>query len=182
MKQILFILCSFVAVTGLKAQHCGWDNSNIIIVDVRDIQTGNIINGLELILADSKGKPYTSEWNINDRVSFIPRSDTLKFGQNVRSKGQKFSEVWGPFPFGEGYYMLRVYYNNYPEFNKKGTDQIIIRDIDGNRNLGDFETAYVTFSPQNIVPLCMDTPIWHRKGFVDEIKITVFMKLKEKSE
>ena len=77
---------------------------------------------------------------------------------------------------------LNIYYNNYPEFNKKGTDQIIIRDIDGNRNLGDFETAYVTFSPQNIVPLCMDTPIWHRKGFVDEIKITVFMKLKEKSE
>ena len=33
MKQILFILCSFVAVTGLKAQHCGWDNSKIIIVE-----------------------------------------------------------------------------------------------------------------------------------------------------
>ena len=176
----LFILLS--AITTVKGQHCGWDFTSIIIIDIRDSLTGKIINGLEVVLADSTGKPYTSKWNLenNKNVILYQNTDTLKFGQNLINKPQEFSKVDGPFPFGIGYYMLLVYYNNYPEFNKQGKDKIIIKDVDGDKNLGRFETVRVNFEQKNIASLCTNNyKLWHEEDGVKVVKITVNIKRKQ---
>lgn len=177
-KIILLIAITVTTLPALKGQHCGWDNAYVIIVDVRDSATGQIIDDLEILLADSVGKPYRSEFNLQNfkELSFSQNTDTLRFGQNLKKETQEFSKINGPFPFGIGYYMLLVYYNNYPDFNKSGNDLILIRDKDGVKNLGSFESKNVKIGKENIVHLCTGESIWHHEESVNKVKIMVALK------
>lgn len=175
LKFSLFVLILISVFPTINGQHCGWDMTSIIIVEVVDKESGEIINGLNITLADSEGIAYTSRWNLrnNKHLSFYQKTDTLKFGQNLKKKSKKFSQVQGPFSFGVNTYLLLVYYNNYPHFNKEGTDLIIIKDIDGEKNLGKFKTKTLTFSQDNISGLCVDAPIWRDDKAVNKVKIKV---------
>src|SRR5690554_5575985 len=89
MGRIFFGFMIFLGFfTTAHSQHCAWDNSSIIIVEIRDSLTNEIINDLDIILTDSVGNPYTSEWNLRNtsynETSFTKKSDTLKFGQNQK--------------------------------------------------------------------------------------------------
>ena len=175
---ILFILFSNNILIG---QHCGWDNTSIIIVEVRDSQTGKIINGLDIVLADSIQNIYTSQWNKdnNKNLSFYQNTDTLRFGQNVKTSSEEFSDVHGPFRFGIDNYMLLVYYNNYQDFNRNNKDFIIIKDKDGSKNLGRFKTKSINFSNEKIIGLCVDSFFWGNESKVEEIKIKVKLERME---
>ncbi len=181
MKRLFFLLLiTIISTTITHAQHCGWDNSYIIILDARDSITNKVINGLNIVLADATGKPYTSESNLRNypKLTITQPTDTLKFGQNVKdNKEYKYAEE-GPFPFGEDCYMLIVYYNNYPEFNNPGTDLILISDPDGNSHLGTFKPQHIHFTAQNIGHLCKSMGLWHGSEAIDRIKINVKLQRK----
>jgi hypothetical protein len=183
MKKYLFIVILILGLASCgKAQHCGWDNTDVIILDVRDSLTGAIINGLEIILADSTGKPYTSKWNLKNykNLTFYQNTDTLKFGQNIKPKYKLSPHTAGPFPFCVDCYMLLVYFNNYPNYNSNGKDQIIIRDIDGEQNLGLFEDTSILFDRINISNLCTANPIWDfNQVYANSITIQVTLNPKE---
>lgn len=179
MKQYLFIVIVFLtSIFSLQAQHCIWDGSKIIVVEVRDGVSGEKINGLQIMLADSTHKPYTSSWNFenNKRLSFYQGTDTLQFGQNLKGPSETCSYINGPFSFGLGDYMLIVYHNNYPDFNKDGSDLLLIRDVDGDKNAGHFENTAITFNKSSIVHLCTGMPIWHDAHYLDTIKVKVKLK------
>lgn len=177
-RSLLLAIVSLSSILDLRAQHCGWDNCYIIVLDVRDSETGKKIDGLRITLADSTGKPYTSEWNYENhkQLTFYKGTDTLKFGQNLKKESEEFHYYNGPFSFGLGDYMLLVYYNNYPGFNKNGTDLIVVRDTDGDNNAGRFEKTAVYFNKSNIVPLCLGMPVWHNEHYLDSIKVTAKLK------
>lgn len=179
-KVIITILIIFSLIKASQAQHCGWDYASIIIVEVTDSQSGQLINGLNITLTDSAGYPYKSKWNMENykNLKFYQGTDTLKFGQNSIKTGEKFSKVNGPFPFGLGCYMLIVYHNNYESFNKNGKDLIAIKDIDGNKNSGYFESAKIKFNKKNIAQLCTNYPLWRNQLYLDTIKIQVKLKPK----
>lgn len=172
MKTLLTLSIFLLTGLSLHAQHCSWDGCSIIVVDIRDAETGEVINGLEVLLCDSMGNPYRNEWNLRNHqdVHLYQHTDTLKFGQNRKASTQKFSQHQGPFPFGLDCYMLLVYYNNYPEFNKHGKDQIVIRDP-----LGRYKTKMVSFTEKNIDHMCTNNPIWEDEKALDKTKIVVGM-------
>lgn len=174
MGRIFFgFMIFFGFFTTAHSQHCAWDNSFIIIVEVRDSLTNEIINELDIILTDSVGNPYTSEWNLRNtshsETSFSEKSDTLKFGQNQKLKTKNSSNPYPvQIPFGIGYYMLQVYYNNYPHFNENGTDKILIRDKNGQ-----YKSISIAFKNYNIAHMCTNNGFWHYEEELDKVKIEV---------
>lgn len=170
MKNIIIIFL-FLSAFNTKAQNCVWENCYIIALDVRDSLTNEIIDDLDIILTDSTGKPYTSEWNLFNfkETAIYQNTDTLKFGQNYTTNG-----VYN-IPFGVGNYLLLVYYNNYPEFNKNGTDKIFIKDKKGR-----YEESSTFFDKDKIEIMCTNNPNWHDQKSLDKIMITI--KLIDKNE
>lgn len=163
----IFILL-FGIYTTAKSQHCGWDNCYVIILDVRDSLTEEIINDLEITLTDPMGKPYTSKWNFENRkeTSIYQKTDTLKFGQNSENNIPKRQA--DNIPFGQNCYMLLVYRNNYPSFNESGTDKIFIKD-----NKGQYESSSITFDRNKITEMCTNNPIWQHKKPLKEKTIEI---------
>ena len=179
MKFLLSFCLFVIAALPLAAQHCGWDHAYVIILDVRNAN-GEKINGLDAVLANADGVPYTSEWNLENHryLTFYQGTDTLRFGQNTKKSGQEFNDVRGPFSFCVDCYLLLVYFNNYPAFNESGTDLIVITDRDGKMNGGDFGTTRVSFAPENITSLCTSNAIWDSDAAVEKVKIKATLAAK----
>jgi hypothetical protein len=135
--------------------------------------TNKIINNLDIILTDSIGKPYTSEWNLDNfkETSIYQQTDTLKFGQNNGNNYPKHGAY--NILFGVDKYMLLVYGNNYPEFNESGTDKIFIKD-----NKGRYDTISITFDKNKIAYMCTSSSIRNDEKELD--KTTIKIKLLKK--
>lgn len=174
-KIMLPLALLLLTLSQTQAQHCQWDNAYILMVDIRDSETGKAIPKLEVLLVDSSGTPYRSSYNKTNHknLSFHQHTKRLQFGQNIKKKRQSYSDTKGPFPFGEGHYMILLYYNNYPSFNAQGTDYIQIRDVDGKKNLGRFEMTKLPFSKKDIVSLCTSNAIWHEETAVKAAALSV---------
>ncbi len=144
------------------------------MLDVRDSLTNKVINELDIILTDSIGKPYTSEWNLNNykETSIYKGTDTLKFGQN---NGNNYPKHGGyNISFGVNSYMLLVYSNNYPEFNKNGTDNIFIVD-----NKGNYESVSLNFDKNKIAHMCLSNSIRYDKKELNETTIKIKLNKKK---
>lgn len=168
---VLLLILGFLAPA--KPQHCGWDHCYVIVVDARDRLTEEVINHLEILLTDSAGIPYTSKWNLENHkeTSLYQSTDTLKFAQNT-GKNHPKHPVYN-IPFGVNCYMLLVYYNNYPDFNRKGTDRLFIKDRNGR-----YQTTSVSFDAGKITDMCTSNAIWHDKQALDATTITVKLSRK----
>lgn len=175
MNKTFYIFILFLGLfTTAKSQHCWWDNCYVIVLDVRDRLTNKIINDLDIILTDAMGNPYTSKWNLDNHkeTSIYQRTDTLKFGQNNGNNYPKH-EAYN-ITFGVNNYMLLIYGNNYPKFNKNGTDKIFIKD-----NKGRYDGISITFDRNKIASMCTSSPIRHDKKKLDETTIKIKLKKKK---
>jgi len=174
MNKTFYILTLFLGLfTTAKSQHCGWDNCYVIVLDIRDSLTDDVINDLDIVLTDSTGKPYTSKWNLTNykKTSIHQNTDTLKFGQNKRNNPN-----FGAYdiPFGIGRYMLLVYGNNYPGFNENGTDKIFIKD-----NTGHYSNLSIVFDKNKIAHMCTSSKIRNDGKELDETTIKIKRKKKK---
>ena len=172
--HIIHIALSLWTFNNCEISTCGWDNCYIIMIEVRDSLTNEIISGLDILLADSNGRPYTSKWNLENfkETSIYQNTDTLKFGQNNGDNFPKHAAY--NIPFGVNSYMLLVYGNNYPEFNRNGKDRIFIHDPD-NR----YDSVSITFDRNKIAPMCTHNSIWHSTKAVEENTFKVTFKKKK---
>lgn len=172
-KTFYLFLLSLVLFKTAKSQHCGWDNCSVIILDVRDSLTNKIINDLDIMLTDSSGKPYRSKWNVDNfkETSIYQNTDTLKFGQNSGNNNPKHG--YYNIPFGVNNYMLLVYYNNYPKFNKNGSDKILIIDKKGR-----YDNLSLTFDKTKIAPMCTSSDIRHNNNKLDATTIKIKIRKK----
>lgn len=170
MKYLLFAFsCFLFAQINLNAQHCTWDSSYILILEVRDSLTTERINDLKITLTDSTGKAYTSDWHVFNykRLNFYTGSDTLRFVQNPKSSKSQIKKLKA-LPFAVHEYILMVYANNYFSHSpNNGTDLIKIEDIDEDKNGGFYKTVFIPFSLDDVQFLCQDQPIWKDNEVID---------------
>lgn len=165
-KYFVLVLVLITTITS-QAQHCFWDLSTIIIVDVRDSKTGNIINGLEITLADSIGNPI-----IKHNQTF---NNKLIFDQNLKKPSEEVPSM-EQRPLCEDCYMLIVSQG----FSRKNEKlSITIKDIDNENNFSYFEPEIIKVKPENIPSLCRENPIWESVDAVNKMKINVTLKRKE---
>lgn len=171
---ILFLTILLSFTSALKSQHCGWDGSSMIIIEPVDIMSGQLIDGLSIILADSNSVPYTSTYNLelNRDLNIYQHTDTLKFGQNYPEPNSK-PEDEAAFPFAPKDYMLIVYPNNYKGLGKNTNDRIIISDTHRR-----YQTVEVPFDPSKIAQMCSEKEIWNDTTYADKVKIKVYLKMK----
>jgi hypothetical protein len=162
-KTVLFLFLTVAASNLVKAQHCKWDLISAIIVEVRDNATGQIINGLDVSLTDSLGKPY----------KILPVGAN-KFNQN-KEDYKKYSETGGPFAFDQHFYVLSLPASDYPGLYRRGNALIEVKDKDGAKNGGEYTTKSVTFYPDNIVSLCTNHSIWNDDKSMEKVKVLILL-------
>ena len=147
---ILFILITFYS----NAQHCGFDFSGIVVLNIHSkIDSTNIPN-LKITLLDSLNKVVeTKFWrkDKNSKMHFV--NDTLKFWQNpdktyyLNINPTNNSNI--RFPFAKENYVLVCNY----DFKIKDY-KIKIEDIDGLKNQGKFKTIIIKPKQIEVYPLC----------------------------
>ena len=172
MKNSIAIILLILLSASTKAQHCGWDGTFAIILDVRDSLTSEIIYDLNIILTDSTGKPYTSNWNLENYsdYSIYQNTDTLKFGLNAYHDDTTSNTY--TIPFGIDNYMLFVYANNYPNLVESGHDKIMVQDKSGK-----YESIII--DKIKIIHMCTSNQIWNSKKILK--KATTRIKLKKRT-
>lgn len=160
---VLFI--ALVSISASHAQHCPWDLSSIMIVDVRESKTGKTINGLKITVTDSKGNPYENESYGENGIN------ELVFTQNMDKIIQKRSS-FNQFPLCNGCYILIV--------SRKGElyDKFIMIKDTTIKKKQHFETKIVKIKPENTQSLCRESPIWSSNDFINKMKINVLLKKK----
>ena len=172
MKNILSISLLLGLSTIAKAQHCGWCGCSVIILDVRDSLTNDLISDLDIVLSDSTGKPYTSEWNLRNykTASIFQHTDTLKFGQNNKIADAEVDNI----PFGTDRYMLFVYGNNYPNLHITETDKIVIKDPKAR-----YKSLSIILDQNKVGSMCTSSAIRRDKNLLDTITIKVKLNKNE---
>jgi hypothetical protein len=170
MKKILSIIILLGLFTTAKAQHCGWCGCSVIVLDVRESLTNEIIYDLDIILTDSTGKPYTSEWNLRNykRTLIYQNTDTLIFGQNNKIADSEVDNI----PFGIDRYMLLVY-GNYPNLFESETDKIFIKDPKGR-----YESISIILDQNKVGSMCTSSTIRRDEDVLNAKTIKVKLKKK----
>ncbi|WP_299259291.1 hypothetical protein [uncultured Aquimarina sp.] len=155
-----------IGISASRAQHCVWDLTSIVIVDVREAETRETINGLDIQVTDFKGNSYVREsYGENE-------TNTLIFTQNpdkIIQKRPNFIE----FPLCNDCYVLFVFGYS-AEMREKF---ITIKDTNVKRKQH-FETRVVKIKPENIQNLCRGGNIWNSRDLVEKVKIRVRLKKK----
>jgi hypothetical protein len=146
---ILFILMTFYS----NAQHCGYDYSGIVVLNVHSKKDITNIPNLRITLLDSLNKPvFTKTWKDGETAKRRFETDTLKFFQNPKSTRQRKNSQEGSnvrFPFAKENYVL-ICEDNFSIQNFK----IKIEDIDGKKNQGQFKTIIIQPKQIKVYPLC----------------------------
>ncbi|HET6992302.1 MAG TPA: hypothetical protein VFJ43_13295 [Bacteroidia bacterium] len=160
MKLIRFIFVSLLLFgKQVAAQHCPYDYSNIIVLNIRADSASGIIPGLKITFLDSADIPVMGYKFIGGKWT----ADTLKFWQNAaKTTMNHYVDNENPLEpekirywFANDNYVL-VVGNEY--HNQKC--KIRIEDIDGEKNGGSFRTTIVPVSSADIYPLCTEFSLW----------------------
>lgn len=139
MTRFLIFAGLFFFAGRLSAQHCPFDATGIIVVNIHSSSnTANIAN-LEVILMDSLGKVVGEFWRNPDKTTYHGPIDCNHRADVTRMR----------FPFAKDNYVFVGVINllNQPH-------SIIIKDIDGNNNGGNFAPVLVKPTKSDMYSLC----------------------------
>lgn len=163
MKPVLLILLS-LAFTGLYAQHCRFDNTDIIVLKIHSEKSGKVISNLKVSFIDSLLQPVTTHSAcLPYAILYKNYTDTLRFTQNSQEKtkfpefGLKDYEV-NPdkFKFVQDNYMF-ISTEDFPIASLK----IKIEDVDGHLNGGEFETKIIQLTAKEVYDLCSNSAVYY---------------------
>jgi hypothetical protein len=133
------IFAGLLFAGGLSAQHCPFDATGIIVVNIHSSSnTANVAN-LEVILLDSLGKEVGEFWRNPDKTTYHGPIDC-----NHRAEVTKMR-----FPFAKDNY---VFVGVIDLLNKPHT--IKIEDTDGPSNGGNFKTLVIKPESKDMYSLC----------------------------
>ncbi|MDX9789201.1 MAG: hypothetical protein RBT61_00080 [Candidatus Kapabacteria bacterium] len=149
---LIFLLSLNVSAQIITGQHCGYDFTSYLVVNVKENGKEGNIKNLRVVLVDSIGKEVV---NFNNSLSWSGRNEVMLFKPNYKidSKGKKLeegqeSDRWF-FPFAKDSYILSVT-NTF-----KADDYMVrIEDVDGNENNGYFKTETIPLYSFNMYILC----------------------------
>lgn len=151
---ILFFLFLSVSAKSqvINAQHCGYDFTSYLVINVHEKGKIETIKGLRITIADSLGREVI---NVNNLLSWTNRNEPLVFKLNhkIDNNNNKVSSDTSDskwfFPFAKENYLLSV-----ATTFKAENYFIKIQDIDGEENGGQFETQLIQLYPFNMYILC----------------------------
>ncbi|MDP2388250.1 MAG: hypothetical protein Q8M29_17885 [Bacteroidota bacterium] len=144
LRQVVAIILLLPLTTTLRSQHCGWDYTNIIVVEIKN-SLGQKINNLKLTLVDSVGKPYVSDWNsLNGDLYYAKKqNDTLIFYQNLTNEIDSTQDPRHLFVAKDNYYLIVGH--------RSGTDKIKVEDF-----LGKYPPHFISLKNTSVISLCGD--------------------------
>jgi hypothetical protein len=156
MRYLIVFLLSIFSIHAQdlgQAQHCGYDFTSYLVLDVHDEGKKQNIKGLKLSLVDLNGNELI---NVNNKYSWKNENRPLIFAFNykideeVKSKisAENKKERWF-FPYAKDNYFLSVI-NSFPADEVK----VKIEDIDGTENGGLYETQIVDLGFFDLFVLC----------------------------
>ena len=136
--SFFFLLFSFISFCQI--QHCGFDFTSYLVVDVHE--NGKIVNldNIKISLIDKDGKEVI---NINNSLSWKDGNKPMIFSKNylVSKEGEK--ERWF-FPYAKDNYLLSIT-NTFPAENYN----IKVEDSSGK-----FKTQIIELNSFNLYVLC----------------------------
>ncbi len=152
-----FLVLFFLFVTSAYGQqHCGYDFTSHIVIDVHENGKTVNIQNLKITIVDSLGNAVINE---NNRYSFKQNNAPLIFVENYKIEEAKSAsslaiENKAPrwfYSFAKDNYIL-VVVNEFPI----DRFQVKIEDIDKEENGGYFNTVFVPLNSSNLYVLCSD--------------------------
>lgn len=145
-KRALILLMAVCFLAEAKAQHCGWDFTDLIMVDVMRKGGEGTIGGLKVTLVDAWGKCVST--HTDTCLQFVQNIPTdNKQIPHVRQEHLKYKRP--SFFFMQEQYVMLVYTRI-----KGGNFFVKIEDIDGEANGGYFETVLFPVKEENFFSLC----------------------------
>lgn len=156
MRYLSFLLLFpfFTAKAQLPAQHCGYDFTSYLVLNVHENGKKENIKNLKITIADESGKEII---NVNNIYSWTNSNKPLIFSSNYKidENGNRVTEEvkdqktrWF-FPFAKDNYLLSVA-NTFPADNFF----IKVEDTDGEANGGRFKTQSLQLNSFNMYVLC----------------------------
>lgn len=132
-RRVLFVLVAlFVWTAGAWAQHCPFDGTAILVVDVRDAETREQIRELRLTIVDEDGRLVLqkSQAHIGSEFTEVP----LVFYRNPA----RTAPDWRPYEFEKIRYGFAGDSYILPLARYRGSEvrMIKVEDIDGEANGG----------------------------------------------
>jgi len=157
--RYLFILplffSFFTAKAQIAAQHCGYDFTSYLVLDVHENGKKETIKDLKITIVDSAGNDVI---NLNNTYSWTNANKALVFslnykiddsGKKITAETDKNAKSRWFFPFAKENYLLSVA-NTFPAENFS----IKVEDTDGKANGGLFKTQIVPLNSYNMYVLC----------------------------
>lgn len=157
MRFILFFLIftsTIQAQVPGQVQHCGYDFTSYLVLNVHEEGVKENIKGLQLSLVDLDGNPVV---NTNNQFSWKDNNKELVFSfnylidennQRIEKLQEGIKERWF-FPYAKDNYFLSIV-NTFPADQLK----VKIEDLDGKENGGFFETQIVEIGYFDLFVLC----------------------------
>lgn len=157
MKYFLFLLLISFSISAQdlgQAQHCGYDFTSYLVLNVHEEGAKENIKGLKLTLVDLDGNEVV---NANNQYSWKDNNKSLVFSfnylidennQRIEQPIEGVKERWY-FPYAKDNYFLSIV-NTFPADQLK----VKIEDIDGTQNGGFFETQIVELNYFDLFVLC----------------------------
>lgn len=165
LKHYLFGL--LLLSTPLFSQHCPFDGAYILVVEVEDSLSGERIPDLKISFLDSLGERITHQvyrkggWEDDTLWMWMNPDSTSHCG--IIDNNHPMNPWSIRFWFAESNYVL-VWGADLPG------SQILIEDLDGSQNGGQFKTRIVALGTENLYPLCTGHSNWDygpEGGFVE---------------
>lgn len=137
-----------------QTQHCGYDFTSYLVLNVHEEGAKQNIKGLKLTLVDLNGNEVI---NANNQYSWKDNNKALVFSfnylidennQRIENPIENVKERWF-FPYAKDNYFLSII-NTFPADQLK----VKIEDTDGNENGGYFETQIVEIGYFDLFVLC----------------------------
>jgi hypothetical protein len=157
MRSFIFFLLFTFSMNAQDlgmAQHCGYDFTSYLVLNVHEEGTKENIKGLQLTLVDLEGNEVI---NTNSKYSWNHADKTLVFSFNylIDQDNQPLQEAmpgikerWF-FPYAKDNYFLSVV--NGLEVDKL---KVKIEDVDGAQNGGFFESQVIELNYFDLFVLC----------------------------
>lgn len=163
-KYIIIYSIAFFLVNGsVNAQHCPYDGTFIMIVEITSENDSLVIPNLEVTFLDSLGNKVV-DWT----------SDTLKLWQNPKETSHS-GTIDNENPMNP--WSIRFWFatDNYVFVTGRKLPgiQLKIEDIDGDENGGHFQTKIINLAQNNLYNLCTNFSDWDQGdeyGFVKDYK------------
>ncbi len=179
----VFMVCVLCISGHVNAQHCRWDATGIVVFEIKANASDTFgIDSLRISIVDSSGNPiyypyfYDGKEIKKQLIIFQNEPDA---GCNTH-KMPRTTDV-RCFWFARKNY---VAIGSFHVFLLPG-NQLIIEDIDGIRNGGEFKKCLVSPDTSCIFPLCHRNSTWEEnvgKAFVEDYKPMRIVMMKRESE